>query len=230
MMEERTTFNQSIITKKDLDYSLYLVTDRMLMSTGTLEEAVEQAVLGGCTMVQLREKEASALDFYHTARSVKKITEKYDIPLIINDRLDIALAAEADGIHIGQNDLPAPVVRKLIGKDMLLGVSVSDLNQAVRAADESADYIGVGAVFATGTKTDARLVTMEELHRIRKAVALPIVVIGGINSQTAECFAGSGIDGIAVASSILCRKDITEAAKELSGLFSKLGREGRKKL
>lgn len=230
MMEGRTVFNRSRITKKDLDYSLYLVTDSMLMSTDTLEEAVEQAVLGGCTMVQLREKTASSLDFYHTARSVKKITEKYHIPLIINDRLDIALAAGVDGIHIGQNDLPAPVVRKIIGKDMLLGVSVSDLSQAVRAAEEGADYLGVGAVFATGTKNDASLVAMEELYRIRKGVDLPIVVIGGINSQTAECFATSGIDGFAVASGILSRKDITEAAKELSGLFRELVRIGSKNL
>lgn len=205
--------------KRDMDYSLYLVTDQELMSTETLEEAVEHAILGGCTMVQLREKSASSRDFYRSALSTKAITEKYRIPLIINDRLDIALAVEAEGVHVGQEDLPAPVIRRLLGKEKLLGISVSSREQALRAAAEGADYLGVGAMFATDTKTDAGLVSMEELRIIREAVDLPLVVIGGINRDTAKCFAGSGINGFAVVSAILAREDITEAARELSGIF-----------
>ena len=129
------------------DYSLYLVTDRMLMRTKTLGEAVEQAVIGGCTMVQLREKEISSLDFYVLALEMKKITDRYSIPLIINDRIDIAMAVGATGVHIGQKDIPADIARKLIGKNMLLGVSAVSAAEAVNAAKAGADYLGVGAMF-----------------------------------------------------------------------------------
>ncbi|MDE6319658.1 MAG: thiamine phosphate synthase, partial [Lachnospiraceae bacterium] len=141
------------------DYSLYLVTDRMLMSTKTLGEAVEQAVIGGCTMVQLREKEISSLDFYVLALEMKKITDRYGIPLIINDRIDIAMAVGAAGGHIGQKDIPADTARKVIGKDMLLGVSVSSVGEAIDAVKARADYLGVGAMFPTGTKPDAGFVS-----------------------------------------------------------------------
>lgn len=205
----------------DMDYSLYLVTDRTLMSTKTLEESVEQAILGGCTMVQLREKEASSREFYDIARSIRKLTGRYRVPLIVNDRLDVALAANAEGAHIGQDDLPVHKARKLLGKGKLLGVSVSTREQALSAEAEGADYLGVGAMFATNTKSDAGIVTMEELIRIRKAVAIPVVVIGGIDRKTAENFAGSGIDGFAVVSAILSQPDIRGAAMELSALFHK---------
>lgn len=135
-----------------MDYSLYLVTDRRFMGKQTLAEAVEQAILGGCTMVQLREKELSSLDFYWQAIKIKQITDSYHIPLIINDRVDIAMAVQADGVHIGQHDIPAAAVRKMIGKDMLLGVSVSTVEQAIKAQQDDADYLGVGAMFPTGTK------------------------------------------------------------------------------
>ena len=164
-----------------MDYSLYLVTDRRFMGKQTLAEAVEQAILGGCTMVQLREKELSSLDFYWQAIKIKQITDSYHIPLIINDRVDIAMAVQADGVHIGQHDIPAAAVRKMIGKDMLLGVSVSTVEQAIKAQQDDADYLGVGAMFPTGTKTDADFVSMEKLKEIRTAVSLPIVVIGGIS-------------------------------------------------
>ncbi|MCI9342798.1 MAG: thiamine phosphate synthase [Lachnospiraceae bacterium] len=133
------------------DYSLYLVTDRMIMSTKTLGEAVEQAIAGGCTLVQLREKEISSLEFYVLASEMKKITDMYGIPLIINDRIDIAMAAGAAGVHIGQKDIPADIVRKVIGKDMLLGVSAGSVAEAVNAAKAGADYLGVGAMFPTAT-------------------------------------------------------------------------------
>ena len=144
------------------DYSLYLVTDRMLMSTQTLGEAVEQAIIGGCTVVQLREKEISSLDFYALALEIKKITDSYGIPLVINDRIDIAMAVGAAGIHTGQKDIPADIARKVIGKNMLLGVSAGSVAEAVNAVEAGADYLGVGAMFPTGTKPDAGYVSMEE--------------------------------------------------------------------
>ena len=201
--------------KSNIDYTLYLVTDRALMRTDTLEEAVEQAIAGGCTMIQLREKDASSLDFYQTAMGIREITAKHHVPFLINDRADIALAVGADGVHVGQSDLPARVVREMIGKDRLLGVSVSTEGEAVRAMEDGADYIGVGAMYPTGTKTDAGIVSMDELKRIREAVPIPIVVIGGINQTTVPDFAGTGIDGLAVVSAVIAREDIAGAAREL---------------
>ena len=207
------------------DYSLYLVTDRMLMSTRTLGEAVGQAVSGGCTLVQLREKDISSLDFYALALEIKKITDSYGIPLIINDRIDIAMAAGAAGVHIGQNDIPADIARKVIGKDMLLGVSVSSAAEAVNAAEAGADYLGVGAMFPTGTKRDAKFVSMEELGEIRRTVDIPIVVIGGINSENAMLFRPMGIDGLAVVSAVIARHDIKKAAVHLKSQFFGLERK-----
>ena len=210
------------------DYSLYLVTDRMRMSTKTLGEAVEQAVIGGCTMVQLREKEILSLDFYVLASEMKKITDRYGIPLIINDRIDIAMAVGAAGIHIGQKDIPADIARKVIGKDMLLGVSAVSAAEAVNAAKAGADYLGVGAMFPTGTKPDAGFVSMEELGRIRKAVDIPIVVIGGISKENAMLFQPMGIDGLAVVSAVIAQPDIKKSAADLKSLF--FGKETVNKL
>ena len=201
------------------DYSLYLVTDRMRMSTRTLGEAVEQAVIGGCTLVQLREKEIPASDFYMLALEIKKITDRYGIPLIINDRIDIAMAAGAAGVHIGQQDIPADIARKVIGKDMLLGVSVSSAAEAIDAVKAGADYLGVGAMFPTGTKPDAGFVSMEELGRIRKAVDIPIVVIGGISRENAMLFRPMGVDGLAVVSAVIAQPDIKASAADLKSLF-----------
>lgn len=201
------------------DYSLYLVTDRMRMSTKTLGEAVEQAVIGGCTMVQLREKEILSLDFYVLASEMKKITDGYGIPLIINDRMDIAMAVGAAGIHIGQKDIPADIARKVIGKDMLLGVSAVSAAEAVNAAKAGADYLGVGAMFPTRTKPDAGFVSMEELGRIRKAVDIPIVVIGGISKENAMLFQPMGIDGLAVVSAVIAQPNIKKSAADLKSLF-----------
>ena len=205
--------------KPNIDYTLYLVTDRSLMISATIEESVEQAIHGGCTLVQLREKDLSSRAFYETAVRVRKVTERLGTPLIINDRLDIAIAVDADGVHIGQEDLPAEVVRRMIGQDKIVGVSASNLAQALAAENVGADYIGVGAMYATGTKSDADITSFDELRRIRQAVALPIVVIGGINKETVPHFAGTGIDGLAVVSAIVSQRDVTAAARELKALF-----------
>ncbi len=205
--------------KFNIDYTLYLCTDRKLMTTNTLEESVELAIKGGCTVVQLREKDCSSLEFYKLAQRVKIITDYYHVPLIINDRIDIALAVDAAGVHIGQSDLPARIARSIIGSEKILGVSASNLIEAVRARDDGADYLGVGAMYATATKTDAKTVSIEELKLIRKSVEIPIVVIGGINKATVGNFKGYGIDGLAVVSAVVAQKDIAAAARELAAMF-----------
>ena len=202
--------------KQEIDYTLYLCTDRDLMSTDTIEEAVEQAVKGGCTVVQLREKDCSSLEFYETALRVKKITDEHKIPLIINDRVDIALAVNADGVHVGQDDLPAASVRRILGGDKVIGVSAGSVREAVIAREDGADYLGVGAMHATSTKTDADVTTVEELKKIREMVDLPIVAIGGMNKQTLPELKGTGVDGIAVVSAVIAADDIERAASELS--------------
>ncbi len=203
------------------DYTLYLVTDSALMSTVTLCEAVEQAIWGGCTMVQLREKDSSSFDFYQLAVKIKEVTDEYSIPLIINDRIDIALSVNAAGVHVGQSDIPASVVRKIIGGNRLLGVSASTVAEALQAQKDGADYLGVGAMFPTGTKTDANIVSKEELKHIRQAVHIPIVVIGGISRENAASFCGIGVNGLAVVSAIISQPDIKAAAQELKALFQR---------
>lgn len=212
--------------KPEVDYTLYLVTDSELMSTATVEESVEQAIRGGVSLVQLREKTASSRDCYDTAMRVRDITRQHDIPLIINDRVDIALAVNADGVHVGQSDIPADAVRHIIGPDKLLGVSASNLDEALAAVQMGADYLGVGAMYATGTKGDAAFTSMAELARIRCSVSLPIVVIGGINLGNAYEFACADINGLAVVSAIVSKPDIAEAAREMKAEFLR-GRASR---
>lgn len=204
---------------KRIDYSLYLCTDRELMTSATIEESVESALKGGATVVQLREKTCSSKEFYELGLRVRNITTQYGVPLIVNDRVDIAQAVGADGVHIGQSDLPCRVVKSIVGDHMIVGISASNLSEAVQAEKDGADYIGVGAMYATGTKTDAKIVTMEELCQIRRAVTVPIVVIGGINKKTVPQFKGKGIDGIAVVSAIVSQPDVEAAAKELWKLW-----------
>lgn len=210
---------QKEMNQRTIDYGLYLVTDRNLMSTKTLEESVEQSILGGATLIQLREKSASSLDFYNLAVQVKRITDHYHVPLILNDRVDIAMAVDADGVHVGQRDLPASAVRRIIGNGKILGVSASTVSEAQKAVLDGADYLGVGAMFATGTKTDTRPVSMDELKQIKASVSVPIVVIGGINKDTIPAFRGIGIDGISVVSALISSKDIKSSAMELRSLF-----------
>ncbi len=206
--------------KNKIDYTLYLCTDRDLMSSATIEENVELAIKGGCTVIQLREKNCSSKEFYDLAVSVKKITDKYNVPLIINDRVDIAMAVDAAGVHIGQSDLPADVVRRIIGADKIIGVSTAKLAEALKAVKDGADYLGVGAMYSTDTKTDARPVTMEELKKIRTNVDIPIVVIGGINMNTLGNFKNIGIDGLAVVSAIVAQPDVEKAAKDMYEAFT----------
>ena len=201
------------------DYSLYLVTDRGLLGKRELIPSITAAIKGGVRMLQLREKELATRDFFEVAREVKAVTDKYQVPLIINDRLDIALAVEASGLHVGQDDLPALLARKLLGPAKILGVSVTNLAEALQAQADGADYLGVGAVFPTGTKGDAAQVGLDTLRLIKQEVNIPVVAIGGINAGNAGSIKALKVDGIAVISAILSQTDIEAATRELSGLM-----------
>ncbi len=203
------------MNKADVDYTLYLCTDRRLMTCDTVERSVELAIAGGVTMVQLREKDCSSKEFYELALRVKAVTAKKNVPLIINDRLDICQAAGADGVHLGQSDLPCSIARKILGDSMIIGVSAANPEEALKAQKDGADYLGVGAVFATSTKTDTRVVTPETIREIRAAVTIPFVVIGGVNVNNISSLYGLGINGAAVVSAIVAKDDIESAAREM---------------
>ena len=198
-----------------IDYTLYLCTDSGLMSSATVEESVERAVQGGCSVVQLREKEASSLELFRLAERVKRVTDKYGVPLIINDRLDICQAVDAAGVHLGQSDLPCAEARRILGAEKIIGVSAATPEDAAKAQADGADYLGVGAVFPTATKTNTRKVTPEIIRGIRQAVTIPFVVIGGVNAENITRLYGLGIDGAAVISAVIAQPDITAAAEKM---------------
>lgn len=199
-----------------VDLSLYLVTDRNLMMGRPLPSVVEEAVKGGVTVVQLREKDCSSREFYELAVSLKKLLRPYHVPLLINDRLDIALAADADGLHLGQSDLPCDVARRLLGADKIMGLSVENLRQAKEANRMDLDYISVSPVYATPTKTDTGnplgLVGVKAIASISK---YPVVAIGGMNRDTATEVIKNGASGIAVVSAIVSAPDPRLASAEL---------------
>lgn len=204
---------------KNLDLSLYLVTD----NSDDVEKflnTIEEAIKGGTTVVQIREKTADTLDFYNLALKVKEITTKYDVPLIINDRVDVALAIDADGVHVGQSDMPCDVTRRLIGEDKILGVSAATVEEAQKAQTDGADYIGTGAVFPTQTKDDADSVTKEELKEIVKSIDIPVVAIGGINLENASELKDTGIKGLSVVSAIMSSDNPKKSAQELLNIFN----------
>lgn len=206
--------------KKDL--LLYAVTDRSWLGGETLGDAVEKALKGGATFVQLREKELEIEKFLEEAKEIKKLCKEYQVPFVVNDNVDIAIAVDADGVHVGQKDMEAGYVRELIGKEKILGVSVQTVEQAVLAEKRGADYLGVGAMFHTGSKTDADYVSHETLRKICEAVSIPVVAIGGINKDNIMELSGTGICGIAVISAIFAQPDIMKAAAELKKLCEKL--------
>ena len=205
--------------RKNIDYLLYLVTDRRWLGERRLAGAVEEAIEGGVTVVQLREKEIASRAFLETALAVKEVTDRHGIPLIINDRMDIAYACKADGIHLGVDDLPISVAREILGADKIIGASAATLEEALALEAEGADYLGVGAVFPTGTKTDADHVTLEQLVKIKSSVSIPVVAIGGIDFEKADTVMETGVDGVAVVSAIMAREDIRAAASRLIELL-----------
>lgn len=207
---------------KHFDLSLYLVTDSSLSLGRPLEEIVEQSVLGGVSMVQLREKDCSSKHFYELALKVKAVLKPYKIPLIINDRLDIALAVDADGLHIGQSDLPCEIARKLLEKNKILGLSVENIEQAELSNYLEVDYIGLSPVFSTNTKTDINQpLGIEGIKTIKSLCKHPMVGIGGINKNNTKSIIECGIDGIAVVSAIVSAQNPQTAAAELRDIINK---------
>ena len=201
--------------KPAIDYSIYLVTDEAGLHGRPLLKCVEEALAAGVTLVQYRAKAADGGVLYTEACRLKELCDKYSVPLIINDRLDIALAVGAAGVHLGQDDLPCAVARRLLGEDFIIGVSAHNPAEAVQAVSEGADYLGCGAVFGTATKHDVAKLGLENLRAIRKAVAVPMVGIGGITADNYAEVLATGADGAAIVSGILAQDDIGAVVKKL---------------
>ena len=202
--------------KKDL--LLYAVTDRSWLGGQTLLEQVEEALKGGATFIQLREKELDEESFLAEALEIQALCRRYHVPFVINDNVEIARKMNADGVHVGQSDMEAGNVRAILGENKILGVSAQTVEQAILAEQRGADYLGVGAVFHTGSKADADDVSHETLRAICQAVSIPVIAIGGIGKHNVMELKGSGICGIAVISAILAAKDIKRATAELKAL------------
>lgn len=204
----------------EVDYSLYLVTDRHILKGRSLKKAVEDAILGGVTFVQVREKDISSREFLEIALGVKEVTDYYSIPMVINDRVDIALACNADGVHVGQKDIPASYVRKIIGSDKLLGVSVESQKEVFEAEKAGADYLGIGTVFFTGSKSDINIpLGLDGLKKVCSSSSLPSVAIGGINAGNIKDIMNCGVNGAAIISAILGEEDIKTASERLIKLI-----------
>lgn len=208
-----------------IDYSLYLVTDREFSRGRSTMDIVQAAVQGGVTCVQLREKTCSTREFVEEALAVKDFLKKHNVPLIINDRLDIAQAIQADGVHLGQNDMPLEIARDILKEKTIIGISAESLQDAIKAEKGGADYIGVSPIYATPTKTDtATPLGLQGLREIRKSVRIPLVGIGGLNKDTCSDVIKNGADGIAVVSAIVSADNPEEAARELRAII-RLARE-----
>lgn len=201
---------------------LYAVTDRHWLNGASLYEQVEQAIEGGASFVQLREKELGQEAFLQEAIEIQKLCRNYHVPFVINDNVEIARSIDADGVHVGQSDMEAGNVRALIGENKILGVSAQTVEQAVLAEKRGADYLGVGAVFHTGSKADASEVSFETLKAICEAVKIPVIAIGGISRDNVLSLGGNGICGIAVISAIFAQKDIRGATSELRRLTEEM--------
>ncbi|GHU74404.1 thiamine-phosphate synthase [Clostridia bacterium] len=196
-------------------FKLYAVTDRAWTAKKPLIEQVEDALRGGVTCLQLREKNLPFEEFLDLANETKKICEKYNVPFIINDNAEVAARCGADGLHIGQGDICVPLARELIGKEKILGVSVLTVPQARLAEESGADYLGVGAVFATSTKSDANAVSFDTLRKICESVSIPVVAIGGITKENTQTLKGSGISGVALVSAIFAAENIERECREI---------------
>lgn len=201
--------------KKKIDYSLYVVTDRSLMKSKSVEECVEKAILGGAGVIQLREKDITSRQFYETALKVKAICDRLGAVFVINDRLDIAMAVDADGVHLGQKDLPVDVARKILGSDKIIGASTATVEEAKEAERLGADYIGVGAMFSTETKKDTRSVSSELLKEICSSISIPAVAIGGLKLEKIKALKDTGVSGAAVVSAVVAQEDIKKSAEAM---------------
>lgn len=211
---------------QDIDYSLYLVTDRALAGGRSLLEIVKAAVRGGVTCVQLREKECSTLEFIQLALTIKDHLKARGVPLIINDRLDVAQAVKADGVHLGQSDMPLKMAKKILGDSMIIGISAESLEDAIEAEKGRADYLGVSPIYATPTKTDtATPLGLEGLRKIKTRVKIPLVGIGGLNKENSADVIRNGGNGVAVVSAIMAADDPEAAARDLRQVIERARKE-----
>lgn len=201
---------------------LYAVTDRAWLGAKSLSMVVREALEGGASFIQLREKNLPFDEFLAEANEIKEVCKEYMVPFVINDNVDVALACDADGVHLGQDDMSPIEARKILGDNKIIGLSAVNLEQAILAEKQGADYLGVGAVFPTSTKEDADYVSYEELKKICEAVSIPVVAIGGIGADNIMELRGSGIDGISVVSAIFAQKNIKEATENLLKLSKEM--------
>ena len=213
-------FDRDILTKDQL--LLYAVTDSHWLNGRTLHSVVKESLEGGVTFVQLREKQLDEAHFMEEAKDLQVLCREYNVPFIINDNVDIALAMDADGVHVGQSDMEAGDVRAKLGPDKIIGVSAQTVEQALLAQERGADYLGVGAVFHTDSKADAADISHETLKAITEAVDIPVIAIGGISKENVSELSGTGICGIAVISAIFAEKDIKNATKKLKKLTEEM--------
>jgi thiamine-phosphate diphosphorylase len=196
--------------------SLYAVTDSKWLNGRTLPDVVEEAIAGGVTFIQLREKKLSREEFVSLAKEVKKVTDRYRVPFIINDDVEVAREVDADGVHVGQNDTSVEDARRVLGPDKIIGVSAHNVEEALAAQEKGADYLGAGAAFITSTKLDASALSRDTLRAICQAVSIPVVAIGGINADNILELKGTGIDGVAVVSAVFAAENVKAAAEDLA--------------
>lgn len=211
-------------------YKLYVITDRYWLKGSTLEEDTEKALRGGATLIQIREKNISDDEYVQRAKEIRSVTQRYNIPLIVNDNIGVALKSGADGVHLGQDDLIDIDFRSLVGENFIIGISVHNIEEARSAVAKGADYLGVGAVFKTSTKSDADIVSLKMLKDICEAVSIPVVAIGGITCENISELKNSGVSGVSVISAVYGQKNIEQATKALKAEVDKLlSRTGRLK-
>ena len=208
--------------KSDIDYTVYLCTDRTCLGQKDFYETIRNAILGGCSVVQLREKNIDTREYIRIAEKVREVTKGLSVPLIINDRVDVCLAVDADGGHLGQEDMEVSSARKLLGEDKIIGCSAHNLEEAEAAWHQGADYLGVGAIFSTNTKQNTVDTSIDVLKEICNLVKLPVVAIGGIGEDNVGQLAEANIKGIAVVSAIMAKEDSKLAAKRLRQLMGEI--------
>ncbi|EJP6473861.1 thiamine phosphate synthase [Clostridium botulinum] len=200
----------------EINYELYLITDRRFLKGRELKKVVKDAILGGVTTVQVREKNVSTREFYNVSKEVKEVTDYYKVPIIINDRLDIAQAIDADGVHLGQKDIPLNIARKILGENKIIGISVGNVEEALEAENNGADYLGIGTIFPTGSKKDVdAIIGIDGLSQVKNSISIPSVAIGGINKTNFKDVLKTGIEGISVISAILDEDNVKLAANNL---------------
>lgn len=207
---------------KNLDTSLYFITDSTGFDEDVFFEKVEQALKGGVTLVQLREKNRSTREYIHLAEKIHRLTKKYNVPLIIDDRIDVAMAVKSEGVHLGQSDMPIYIAREILGDEYIIGATAKTVPQATQAYEQGADYLGVGAIYPTTTKVKTVLTSTETLNDICKSVPIPVNAIGGLNKDNIDVLKGIDIAGICVVSAIMKAEDPQIAAEQLKEAASKL--------